>query len=88
MDSDFVFIRDTIARARRGGHLTEEAKLVIAGRVEYAVQRGDVTPAQGDRLLDLLAPGFRQRFGETLAIALTGEPDNETTIRPVAGVHG
>ena len=86
MDSDSEYFGETIGRAKRGGHLTEQVKLVMAGQIEYAVQRGDITPIQADRLLDALEPGFKQRYAETIGIALVGEP--EGAVEPYAGVYG
>lgn len=74
MDSVFQNFKDVIARAQANG-FPEPAKLVLRGKIDYAVERGDLTLRQAQSLDETLGADFLARYADVLEIAAFGDLD-------------
>ncbi len=70
----FDSFKDLIEIARRIG-FTENAKLIMLGKVEYARQRGDLSGQQMLDLINLIDPEMYIRYLSDAEIADGLEPD-------------
>ena len=85
MVSDFERLRAIITRVKRSGRLTDSVVLVLAGKIDWAVTRGDITINEADRLDALLDPTYRSRYSETLELATSGDTEAEPDPDVLAG---
>ena len=74
MDSVFQNFEDIIVRARENG-FPELAKLVLRGKIDYAVERGDLTLRQAGILDEALGRELADRYADILEIATFGDLD-------------
>ena len=74
MDSVFQNFKDVMARAQANG-FPEPAKLVLRGKIDYAVERGDLTLRQAQTLDEMLGVDFLERYADVLEIAAFGDLD-------------
>jgi uncharacterized coiled-coil DUF342 family protein len=77
MEKYFDEFKEVIETAKAGGRLTGEVKLLIMGRVSYAVERGDLTINESEKLVEQLDPDLRTRLDEALQIATFGEVEED-----------
>lgn len=80
MDSVFQNFKDVITRAQANG-FPEPAKLVLRGKVDYAVERGDLTLRQAQALDEMLGTDFLERYADVLEIATFGDLDTPQEAR-------
>jgi hypothetical protein len=66
---DFVAV---IEEAQLAGALSHDVKLVIRGRVDYAVERRDISIPEGEAILAKLGPDFLRSTIDVSAIASSG----------------
>ncbi len=74
MDGVFQNFKDVISRAQLAG-FPDLAKLVLRGKVDYAVERGDITLRQAAELDELLGRDLSERYADVLEIATFGDLD-------------
>jgi hypothetical protein len=68
--NDFAEIID-IAQQNK---ISRDAKLILVGRISYALELGELTFAEAQQLEDQL--GGRQQWQEAYEMALSGETEN------------
>ncbi len=68
--SDFAEIIDTALR----NQISRDAKLILVGRISYALEIGELSFAESHQLEEKL--GGRQQWQEAYEIALSGETEN------------
>ena len=76
MDFAFQDFKLTIERAKNGGFLDDDVSLILSGKIEYAGERGDITPRQAMELFSLLGDNFNLRYRRALQTATYGEPES------------
>lgn len=74
MDSVFQNFKDVISRAQ-AADFPDLARLVLRGKIDYAVERGDITLRQASDLDGLLGADLAERYGDILEIATFGDRD-------------
>jgi hypothetical protein len=74
MGSVFQNFKDVIARAQ-AAEFPDLAKLVLRGKIDYAVERGDITLRQAAELDELLGHDVSERYADVLEIATFGDLD-------------
>jgi hypothetical protein len=74
--SDFA---DVIQSALSNPLWSENAKLILFGRIAYAVERGDLTVSEGQALMEQMENGMRERYSVPLQLAMFGETDDQLT---------
>jgi hypothetical protein len=68
--NDFAEIIDIAQK----NQISRDAKLILVGRISYALELGDLTFAEAQQLEDQL--GGRQQWQEAYEMALSGETEN------------
>lgn len=72
MDGVFQNFKDVINRAQ-AAEFPDLAKLVLRGKIDYAVERGDITLRQAADLDRLLGADLAERYADVLEIATFGD---------------
>lgn len=63
------------ASAHNFGRFPKEARLVLRGRIDYAVERGDLTINEAKILDAKIGEDFTQTYHEAFEVAAFGESD-------------
>ncbi len=74
MGNVFQNFKDVIARAQ-AAEFPDLAKLVLRGKIDSAVERGDITLRQAAELDELLGRDLSERYADVLEIATFGDLD-------------
>lgn len=85
MDNVFQNFKDIISRAQ-AADFPDLARLVLRGKIDYAVERGDITLRQAADLDRLLGADLAERYGDILEIATFGDRDARAWSGERAGV--
>jgi len=72
MGNVFQNFKDVVARAQ-AAEFPDLAKLVLRGKIDYAVERGDITLRQAAELDELLGCDLAERYADVLEIATFGD---------------
>ncbi len=73
MDTVFKNFEETIQTALEKGEFPDAAKLIVRGKLEYAMERGDLSVKQAWELEALMGDEFNQRYARAFEIASFGE---------------
>ena len=71
---------DIVRSARANPLWSESAKLILFGRIAYAVERGDLTVEEGHKLMDMMEQGIRKRYDVPLQLAMFGENEEQLNL--------
>jgi hypothetical protein len=68
----FRNFKDVISTAKREGNLSPEVKLILRGRIDYAVERAEISPNDAETLMEEIGHGFHRSTVDASVIAAAG----------------
>lgn len=77
MEKYLEHFKDVIDRAHSSGKFPVEAKIALRGRIDYAVERGDITINESRILDQLIGEDIGRRYAEAFEIAAFGDLESD-----------
>ena len=78
MAGDFEHFQEIIQQAKQEGNLSKEVQLLLAGQIEWAARRGDITLTEARELDNLMDGCLRKEYRREYRISTLGTDRLET----------